>query len=109
MTTYSPASIVFVDFPNTDGAAGKPRPALVILDTGDADVLLARITSQSRVSQYELPIVHWAAAGLRMPSAVRIHKLAAMKKSKVRFTIGMLSADDRKTVAAALRSLFANW
>jgi mRNA interferase MazF len=109
MTTYSPATIVYVDFPNTDGAAGKPRPALVILDTGDADVLLARITSQSRPSQYELPIVDWAAAGLRMPSSVRVHKLATMQKQKTRYTVGTLSSSDRQTVSAALSSMFSKW
>jgi mRNA interferase MazF len=106
MTTYSPATIVLVDFPNTDGAAGKPRPALVILDTGDADVLMARITSQSRPSQYDLPIGDWAAAGLRMPSSVRIHKLATMQKRKIRHTVGTLSSNDRQTVSAALNSIF---
>jgi hypothetical protein len=41
MTNYQVGDLVLVDFPFTVSGPGKPRPALVILDTGDADVLVA--------------------------------------------------------------------
>jgi mRNA interferase MazF len=44
-TTYQAGDVVLVDFPMTVSGPGKPRPALVILDTGDADVVLARVTT----------------------------------------------------------------
>src|SRR5436190_874834 len=109
MTTFNPGLIVLLEFPNTDGAQGKPRPALVLLDSGDDDLLVARVTSQSQQSSYEVPIVEWKAAGLRLPSTARIHKLATMHKKKVRHIIGTLSEQDRKSVAAALNSAFGNW
>jgi hypothetical protein len=36
--TYQPGDILLVDFPFTASGQGKARPALVILDTGDAKV-----------------------------------------------------------------------
>jgi chloramphenicol 3-O-phosphotransferase len=36
MTTYPIGDLLLVNFPFTVSGAGKPRPALVILDTGDA-------------------------------------------------------------------------
>ena len=47
-TSYLPGDLVLVDFPFTTGGPGKPRPALVVLDTGDADVVLARVTTQPK-------------------------------------------------------------
>ncbi len=41
-TSYLPGDLVLADFPFTTSGPGKPRPALVVLDTGDADVVLAR-------------------------------------------------------------------
>lgn len=109
MTTHRPGTVVLLDFPNTDGAQDKPRPAVVILDAGDADVMVARITSQSKTSPYDVPLVEWSAAGLRLPSIVRIHKLATMHKAKVRHTIGTLSATDRDSVQRTIQAAFAKW
>ena len=41
-TSYQPGEVVLVAFPFTGGPHVKRRPALVILDSGDADVVVAR-------------------------------------------------------------------
>ncbi|MGA8346262.1 MAG: hypothetical protein WB773_00450, partial [Isosphaeraceae bacterium] len=51
-TSYLPGDLVLVDFPFTTSGPGKPRPALVVLDTGDADVVLARVTTQPKSTPY---------------------------------------------------------
>lgn len=56
MTTYSIGDLLLVDFPFTTSGPGKPRPALVILDSGDADVALARVTTQFQSSPYDVLI-----------------------------------------------------
>jgi mRNA interferase MazF len=71
--SYQAGDVVLVDFPFTVSGQGKPRPALVILDTGDADVLLARVTTQSRATPYDVTLAGWAQAGLLAPSIVRLH------------------------------------
>jgi mRNA interferase MazF len=98
-----------MDFPDTDGARGKPRPALVVLDSGDADVLVARVTSQNQQTAYDVRIEEWQVAGLRLASIVRIHKLATLHKSRIRHSIGAVSAQDRKTISRALSAIFSGW
>jgi mRNA interferase MazF len=67
MIKYQIGDVLLVDFPFTASGPGKPRPALVILDTGDADVMLARVTTQARGSQFDVPILAWQQAGLLAP------------------------------------------
>ena len=57
MTSYQIGDLLLVDFPFTASGPGKPRPALVILDTGDADVLPARVTTQAHGSPFDVPVV----------------------------------------------------
>ena len=76
--SYQAGDVVLVDFPFTVSGQGKPRPALVILDTGDADVLLARVTTQSRATSFDVALAGWAQAGLLAPSIVRLHKLETL-------------------------------
>jgi len=109
MTTYSPGTFVLMDFPNTDGSQGKPRPALVILDVGDEDVLVARVTSQLQQTPFDVPVVDFNLAGLKVRSVIRLHKLATVHKAKIRQTLGALSPADRVPVAATLKAKFGNW
>ena len=48
MTTYEFGEIVLIGFPQTGTTALKKRPGLVILDIGDADLVLAPITTRER-------------------------------------------------------------
>jgi mRNA-degrading endonuclease toxin of MazEF toxin-antitoxin module len=45
-TTFQPGDLVLVAFPFVGSAQSKRRPALVILDTGDDDIVVARVTTQ---------------------------------------------------------------
>ncbi|MGP0069398.1 MAG: type II toxin-antitoxin system PemK/MazF family toxin [Isosphaeraceae bacterium] len=109
MTSYQPGDLVLVDFPFTTSGPSKPRPALVILDTGDADVLLARVTTQSQNTAFDVPIAGWQQAGLLAPSTVRLHKLATLAKSRVRRQLGTLLASDRQHITSVLQQIAANW
>ncbi len=109
MTSYQPGDIVLVDFPFTASGPGKPRPALVILDTGDADAVLARITTQTQHASFDVAISDWQSAGLLAPSTVRLHKLATLAKSRVQRNLGSLSSGDRLRVAKVLQLIVASW
>jgi len=108
-TNYQPGDLVLVDFPFTSSGPGKPRPALVILDTGDADVVLARVTTQLSNTPFDVTLADWQQAGLLAPSTVRLHKLATLAKMVVRRHLGALTAGDRQRVAAVLQRIAASW
>ena len=63
-TSYQAGDLILVDFPFAGGRQVKTRPALVILDTGDADLVVARVTTQAVSSSHDVPIIDWQAAGL---------------------------------------------
>ncbi len=109
MTNYQIGDLLLVDFPFTTTGPGKPRPALVILDTGDADVVLARVTTQTYGSTYDVPITSWQQAGLLAPSTVRLHKLAAIAKSRIHKRIGALIATDRQSIGSVLTQIASAW
>ena len=109
MINYQPGDLVLVDFPFTVSGPGKPRPALVILDTGDADVLLARLTTQPQSTTFDMIISGWQHAGLLAPSTVRLHKLATLAKSRVRRRLGTLDSNDRQQVGLVLQRIAATW
>jgi mRNA interferase MazF len=109
MTNYQPGEIVLIFVPYTGGGGGKTRPALVIADTGDADVLVARITTQPASSAHDVTLTDWKGAGLLAPPIVRAHKLATLEKALVQKLLGKLTASDHKQVGAALHGLVAGW
>jgi mRNA interferase MazF len=109
MTTYQTGDLLLVDFPMTTSGPAKPRPALVVLDTGDADVMLARVTTQSRNTPFDVPIADWKKSGLLAPSIVRLHKIATVAKTRVQRVLGRLEASDRQQIRAVLQQIAATW
>jgi len=70
---YQSGEVVLVSFPFADATGARRRPALVLLDTGDADIVVARVTSQIVRTVFDVELVEWQQAGLLLPSVVRIH------------------------------------
>ena len=95
-----------LSFPFTDALHKKHRPALVIADTGDADVVVARISSQVKQTKYDFEIGDWEKAGLLLPSIVRIDKIATIQKDNVVKKLGKLSDDEMIQVKYLLANLF---
>jgi mRNA interferase MazF len=109
MINYQPGDVVLVEFPFAGGSQVKSRPALVVLDTGDADVVVARITTQSHRTPHDVPIQEWQGAGLLAPSTIRLHKLATLEKSLVHRQLGRLRDADRQAVSQIMAQLFGGW
>lgn len=108
-TNYQKGDLVLVAFPFSGGSQVKLRPAMVVLDTGDDDVLLARITTQLHSTPYDVALNEWQASGLLAVSVVRLHKLATLEKRLIRRTLGQLQPADRGNVTAALQQTLTNW
>jgi mRNA interferase MazF len=108
MKHYQLGEIVLLLFPFAGAQRAKRRPALVLLDTGDADVVVARVTSQARQSPYDVKITDWQKAGLRLPSIVRLHKLATLEKALVDQRLGTLAAADWVKVRAMIQQMWSS-
>ncbi|OGW09410.1 MAG: hypothetical protein A2W75_08255 [Nitrospinae bacterium RIFCSPLOWO2_12_39_15] len=57
MTAYNFGDIVLIGFPHSDLQNISKRPALVLYDSGDQDVLVARITTQEYNSEADYKII----------------------------------------------------
>jgi mRNA interferase MazF len=88
--------VILIRVPFHQIGGSKIRPAIVVLDSGDDDLVAAPVTSQTRDSKYDLQLVDWLVAGLNVPSRVRLHKVAVLAKSDVVKVLGSLSSTDAK-------------
>ena len=102
MESYRRGDIVLLVFPFTRLQRQSKRPALVLLDTGDADIVAARITSQSARTRFDLEITGWQEAGLLLPSIARLDKLATLEKRSVERRLGALLPEDLRNLKESL-------
>ena len=79
MTRYNFGDIVLIGFPHTDLQGISKRPAIVLYDSCDQDVLLARITTQEYLTETDYKIPDWQKSGLLAESYVRLGKQATRK------------------------------
>ena len=98
--------IVLIEVPFHQAQGAKIRPAVVALDTGDEDCIVAPITSRARSGEHEFSITSWQAAGLNTSSNVRIHKVAVIPKAAVKRRIGALTPEDLNAVQVILCRVF---
>ncbi|MBI2477816.1 MAG: type II toxin-antitoxin system PemK/MazF family toxin [Planctomycetia bacterium] len=108
-TTYQPGDLLLIAFPFSGGSQIKTRPALVVLDASDDDVVVARITTQPHHTPYDVLLADWHNAGLLAPSTVRLHKVATLEKTLIRRKLGELQSADRANIAAVLRTMYGQW
>jgi len=105
--TYLPGDVVLLAFPFADTSGTKRRPALVLIDVGDQDVVVARVTSQPLSTAFDVSLDDWEEAGLVLPSVVRVHKVATLEKTLVERPLGALTPGDWERVRGAIRRLWA--
>lgn len=106
--SYRFSDIVLLRFPFTNGVGFKQRPAVVLADTQDGDLLVARITSRIRSGPHEVTIHDWQAAGLLRPSQIRIHKLASLDAALVLRRMGTMGVGDAGQLRLTIRQFWTN-
>ena len=105
MMNYNFGDVVLVGFPHTDFSRVSKRPALVIYDGEDQDILLARITSQKYLSEADYSVVDWQNAGLITESYVRLGKLATIEKRYVIRKLGQLLGHEQDSIKLILQTI----
>ncbi len=103
--SYSFGDIVIIAFPYTNMNNTVMRPAMVVVDTGDEDIIVARITSQKRDRKTEVEITNWKNKGLLMQSYVRMSKIATLNRKDIKKKISSLDRGDIKRAKDILKKL----
>jgi mRNA interferase MazF len=106
MTSYNLGDIVLIGFPHTDLQGISKRPAIVLYDSGDQDVLLARITTQEYLTETDYKIPDWQKSGLLAESYIRLGKQATIEKRFIVRKLGTLEAKDVEVLKSILRRMF---
>jgi mRNA interferase MazF len=101
-------AIVLARFPFTDLTGDKRRPALVVsrTDPEAADVIVCFITSTPRRGPNAVPLGPGDGTGLKLPSAVRLDKLATLEASVIAGRIGTASDDWLRAQSARFHAVF---
>lgn len=95
--------IVILNFPFTDNYTFKKRPALILKDTNDGDIIVCRITSKLYETEYDLKLENWKLYGLKSPSVVRVHKIASLESQLAERLIGYID----ESVKSDLKQMIA--
>jgi len=105
MTRYKFGDVVLVVFNQTDGNK-KQRPAFVVLDTGDDDIVLAPITTTERKNKGDYKVKNWKESGLLLDSWIRLAKITCLNKSDIHRELGIFSAGDKKQIVSIWNKLY---
>lgn len=108
-------SVVLVPFPFDDLSGQKVRPAVCLSDAVGTHrhVVLAFITSTVPTTLEPTDILltpgtpDFASTGLRVPSALRLHRMVTVSATIIRRQLGVLTPDIQAQVQQRLRTLFA--
>jgi len=92
-------------FPFTGGENYKKRPALILLDTDDDDIIVCRITSKLYDTEFDFEVEYWKECGLKLPSIIRLHKIASLEKNLVEQTIGTINEELKQKLKEKFASL----
>jgi len=112
LRALSRGDVVLISFPFTDLSADKVRPALVVAQVTGDDLILAFMTSHVNKIDLQTDILlepsqaEFSRTGLKVPSVVRLSKLATLHRGLVRRRLGTLGQQTMEDVDRALRYVF---
>lgn len=105
MTRYNFGDVLLLEC-GDDGTATAKRPAVVLYDNGDPDILVCAVSGKPCFTPTDFKVASWKDAGLLRPSYVRPAKLAGLSKYRINRKIGMLGAEDSWWLKKVLRRMF---
>jgi mRNA interferase MazF len=106
MGQYQVGDVVLLAMPAGDSNAARRRPALVLADTGDDQVIVAQITSFPVQGAFDVEVLAWQEAGLLVPSAIRVRVIATLERYLIERRLGGLAPSDLAQVRTALHRLW---
>jgi mRNA interferase MazF len=93
--------VVLLPIPFTDLSSSKVRPAIVVgHGSWPGDLFVVPVTSQ--LSNADVLLNDWQAAGLNVPSGIK-GQICTVEERLVRKVVGSISEPDRKSLDGQLR------
>lgn len=102
---YKFGEIILVGFPHTDLQGISKRPAIILYDSGDQDVIVARITTQEYNTEADYKILEWGNYGLLAESYIRLGKLATVEKRYIVKKLGALSVSESENIKSIVKKI----
>lgn len=105
----SKGDIILVPFPFTDLSGQKIRPALVLYTEPkgeDCIVLFLSSVKPKRLARFDIAVTPSKANGLKVPSVIKVNKIATLQKKIAIGELGTLEAAHRTQVDRKLKQLF---
>lgn len=108
--TYDSFEVVLIPFPFTDNASSKKRPALILSSSIHfnrkigASVMAMITTSAHHPWPLDIPIADWKAAGLPVPSIIRM-KFFTLDHRLILKKLGFLVLADQHRVEKNVKQL----
>ena len=78
---------------------------MIINDFDDGDILVCRITSQIYKTKNDVYMADWEKSGLKLPSVIRVHKLATLEKNMVEIVMGEIEDSLKIQVKSIISNL----
>lgn len=105
MTPFKQGDVILIPFPFTDFSTLKQRPAVIISTNnfnrrGD-DVVVVAVSSHllgKGMYEYRLSEVERKAAGLPLPSSIKLGKVVTIDQRLARKHVGKLSSETMKKI-----------
>ncbi len=90
MAKFIKGSVVVVPFPFSDLSQAKKRPALVIADLNNNDLILCQITSQQIYDDYSITLndEDFSKGSLKKESNIRPNRIFTADKNIILYEVG---------------------
>lgn len=97
---YNKGEVWFVEFPLEEDSMRTLNRPVIVLDESILGVLSVKITKHSprQEDPYDIPILYWQEANLRLASTARISKVSLLSKDSFIFKIGDLVEEDLQRI-----------
>ena len=109
MGEFVKGDVVVIAFPFSDLSSSKRRPALVIAEASENELILSQITSRSFCDSHSVEINtdDFENGGLRISSNIRVNKLFTAEAGIIIYKAGSLKPEKTKEVITAVINLFS--
>ncbi len=72
---------------------------------GDGDTVVCRVTSKLYDTDFDVLVAEWQAAGLKLPSVIRVHKIATLDSKLVEVKMGHINDEAKQQVQEKFKIL----